>query len=98
MRGEEEYLGLVVSVIYFISKNEQVSALVVESKAVERVSEVMVERHDKEALLLKCFALLELLHTTNYKKKVLNYFLSSDPKLQITKTFNYILRRAQNKP
>jgi hypothetical protein len=33
----------------------------------------------------------------NYKKKVLNYFITSDPKLQITKTFNYILRRAQNK-
>ncbi len=33
----------------------------------------------------------------NYKRKVLNYFLSSDPKMQSIKTFNYILRRAQNK-
>jgi hypothetical protein len=33
----------------------------------------------------------------NYKKKVLNYFLTKDSKLQILRTFNYILRRAQNK-
>ena len=33
----------------------------------------------------------------NYKRKVLNYFLANDPKLQIMKTFNYILKQAQNK-
>lgn len=33
----------------------------------------------------------------NYKRKVLNHFLSNDPKMQAIKTFNYILRRAQNK-
>jgi hypothetical protein len=33
----------------------------------------------------------------NYKKKVLNHFLSNDPKMLTFKTFNYILRRAQNK-
>lgn len=46
-RSEEEYLGLVVSVMYFLGKNEGVGVMMVESKVVERVAEVMVERHDK---------------------------------------------------
>lgn len=44
--------------LYFISKNEPVSQWVVEAKGVERVTEVMMERHDKEPLMIKCFALL----------------------------------------
>jgi DNA-binding CsgD family transcriptional regulator len=41
--------------------------------------------------------LLELCHTTNYKRKILNYLLSSDSNLQILKTLNFILKKAKNK-
>ena len=56
-----------------------------------------MQRHDKESLIFKCLTLLELLHTTNYKRKILNHLLSSDPNLHILKTLNYILKKAKNK-
>jgi hypothetical protein len=40
---------------------------------------------------------LELCHTTNYKRKILNYLLSSDSNLQNLKIINHILRKAKNK-
>lgn len=47
--------------------------------------------------MYKCLTLIELCHTTNYKKKILNYLLSSDSNLQIMKTLNFILKKAKNK-
>ena len=41
--------------------------------------------------------MLEICHTTHYKKKILNYFIASDGNLQILKTISFILRKAKNK-
>lgn len=40
---------------------------------------------------------MELCHTTNYKRRILNYLLTNDENLQILKTLNYILKKAKNK-
>jgi hypothetical protein len=57
---------------------------------------VIVQRHDKETLIYKCLTLLELLHTSNYKRKVLNHMLANDPNMHILKTLNFILKKAKN--
>lgn len=72
--------------------------VILECGLVEKMFEIVVQRHDKENLIYKCLTLLDLVHTTNYKRRILNYLLSSDPNLQILKTLNYILKRAKNKP
>lgn len=73
------------------------SGIILECGLVEKVFDIIVQRHDKEQLVLKCLTLLELCHTTNYKSKILNYLLSSDSNLHIMKTINYILKKAKNK-
>lgn len=47
--------------------------------------------------MFKCFSLLELCHSTNYKRKILNYFLSNDSNLKLLKTINHVLKKAKNK-
>lgn len=46
-RNEEEFIGTAVSVLYFFSKNEDVSLVVVECGLVEKIFEIIVQRHDK---------------------------------------------------
>lgn len=71
--------------------------MAVDSNIIARVSNVIVERHDKETLMFKSLAVLEVVHTINYKKKVLNYFIANDNNLQILKTLSFVLRKAKNK-
>lgn len=96
-RNEEEFIGITVSILYHFSKNEEVSVTILECGLVEQLFEVILQKHDKEHLLLKCFTLLELAHSTNYKRKILNYMLASDNNLHILKTINFILKKAKNK-
>ena len=64
---------------------------------VPKICNVLLERHDKEQIIFKCLAVLEVCHTNNYKKKILNHLIASDGSLQILKTLNFVLRKAKNK-
>jgi hypothetical protein len=70
---------------------------VLECGLLERVFALITERQDKEGLVYKCLSLIELCHTTNYKRKILNYLLSQDANMNILKTLSAILKKAKNK-
>ena len=71
--------------------------MAIDANIVAKISNIILERHDKEQIIFKAFAVLEVCHTTHYKKKILNYFLANDNNLQILKTISFILRKAKNK-
>lgn len=96
-RGEEEYIGLTLSILYFFCKHDTLSEMAIDSGIVPKISNIFLERHDKEQIIFKALAVLEVCHQTHYKKKILNYFLASDGSLQILKTLSFILRKAKNK-
>lgn len=96
-RNEEEYIGAVVSILYYFCKSEDSALIIIELDLVEKIFKVIAERHEKENLIYKCLTLLELCHTTHYKRKILNYLLSNDNNLQLLKTVNFVLKKAKNK-
>lgn len=57
-RGEEEYIGITLSIIYFLCKVETIGSLVIDAGGVPRILNVILERHDKEPLIFKCLAVL----------------------------------------
>lgn len=71
--------------------------MALEAGIVAKICNVITERHDKEQIIFKALAVLEVCHSMNYKKKVLNYMIASDNNLQILKTLNFSLRKAKNK-
>lgn len=96
-RGEEEYIGLTLSAMYFFCKSDVLSEMAIDAGIVAKLCNVILERHDKEQIIYKSLAVLEVCHSTHYKKKILNYLIANDSNLQILKTLSFILRKAKNK-
>lgn len=76
---------------------ESTVPMAIEAGIVPKLCNVIVERHDKEQLIYKTLAVLEVCHSLSYKRKILNHIISNDNNLQILKTLNFSLRKAKNK-